>query len=175
MANDSAGVCVCLVSQAQPTSIKEGKGLVNCVHKLCPAALYSAVHSHYSILSHDALCHCLGSNSSLENSKRELGHLLCYCRNCKNTLPIVLRERAYSATGNSRLHYLKSGYVIQLIAFRWNTACIHSSPDPSLLFWKWVGLARLLYVYDCLVYMCVSHEDVATSSPGSSIGIGRTT
>ena len=26
-------------------------------------------------------------------------------------------ERAYSATGNSRVHYLKSGYVIQLIAF----------------------------------------------------------
>ena len=27
---------------------------------------------------------------------------------------------------------LKSGYVIQLTAFRWDTACIRSSPDPSL-------------------------------------------
>ena len=30
------------------------------------------------------------------------------------------------------MHYLKSGYVIQLIAFRWDKACIRSSPDPSL-------------------------------------------
>ena len=36
------------------------------------------------------------------------------------------REHAYSATGNSRVHYLKSHYVIQLIAFQWDTACIHS-------------------------------------------------
>ena len=28
------------------------------------------------------------------------------------------------------MHYLKCGYVIQLIAFRWDTACIRSSPDP---------------------------------------------
>ena len=39
-----------LVSQA--FGIK-GKGLVNCVCKPCPAALYSVVQSHCSILSHD--------------------------------------------------------------------------------------------------------------------------
>ena len=59
--------------------------------------------------------------------------------NCKNTSRIVFRERAYSTTGNSRLHYLKSDYIIQLIAFRWDKACIPSSPDlPSL---AEVGLA----------------------------------
>ena len=26
---------------------------------------------------------------------------------------------------------------------RRDTACVHSSPDPSLLLWKWVGLVRL--------------------------------
>ena len=54
-----------LVSQARPTSAKEGKGLVNCVYKPCPTALYSAVQSHCSILSHDALCHCLSSNRTV--------------------------------------------------------------------------------------------------------------
>ena len=103
---------------------------MNCVYKPCPAALYSAVQSHCSILSHDALRHYLSSNSSLENGERELGHLFRYCRSCKNTSTILLGERAYSATGNSRVYYLKSGYVIQLIAFRWDTACIRSSPDP---------------------------------------------
>ena len=41
------------------------KGLVNCVYKPCPAALYSAVQSHCRSLLHDALHHCLSSNNSL--------------------------------------------------------------------------------------------------------------
>ena len=123
----------CWTSLASQTHFrKRGKGLVNCVYKPCPAALYSAVQSSCSILSHDTLHHCLSSNSSLENSEREQGHLSRYYSNRKNTSRIVFRERAYSATGNSRVHYLKSGYVIQLIAFRWDKACIRSSPDPSL-------------------------------------------
>ena len=65
--------CILLVSLAIQTHLcKKGKGLVNCVYKLCPTALYSAVQSRCSILSHDALHHCLSSNSSLENGKREL-------------------------------------------------------------------------------------------------------
>ena len=52
-----------------------------------------------SILSLDAIYPCLSNNSSLENGERELGHLFCYCRSCKNTLTIHLREHAYSATG----------------------------------------------------------------------------
>ena len=113
------------------------------VYKSCPAALYSAVKSHCSILSHDGLCHCLSSNSSLEDGDRELGHLFHCCRSWKNTLTILLGECAYSAKGASRVHYLKSDYIIQLIAFWWDTACIRSSPYPSLLLWKWVGPARL--------------------------------
>ena len=107
---------IALGSQARPTSAKEGKGLVNCVYNPCLAALYSAVQSHCSILSHDTLCHCLSSNSSLKNGKRVQGHLFRYCRSWKNTSTIVLGVRAYSTTGNSRGHYLKSSYVIQLIA-----------------------------------------------------------
>ena len=42
------------ISLANPTHFrKKGKGLVNCVYKLCPTALYSAVQSRCSILSHD--------------------------------------------------------------------------------------------------------------------------
>ena len=93
---------------------------MNSVYKPCPAALYSAVQSHCSILSHDALRHCLSNNSSLENGERELGHFFRYCRSFKNTSTILLGEREYSATGNSRVHFSKSGYVIQLIAFRWD-------------------------------------------------------
>ena len=111
---------------------KRGKGLVNCVHKPCPGVLYSAPQSRCSILSHDALQHCFSANSSVENSERESGHFPRYYRNCKNTSRIVFRERAYPATGNSRVYYLKSGYVIQLIAFWWDKACVRSSPDPSL-------------------------------------------
>ena len=82
---------------------KRGKHLANFVYKPCPTALYSAVQSRCSILSHDTLCHCLSSNSSLENSQKDLGHLSHYCRNCKNTSRIGFRERAYSATSNSLL------------------------------------------------------------------------
>ena len=126
---------------------KRGKGLVNCIYKPCPAALYSAVQLCCSILSHDTLHHCLSSNNSLENSEREQGHLSRYYSNRKNTSRIVFRERAYSATGNSRVHYLKSGYVIQLIAFRWDKACIRSSPDPSLSYRSGSGLRDYVSTY----------------------------
>ena len=107
---------------------------MNCVYKQCPTALYSADQSRCSILSHDTLHHCLSCNKSLENGDRELGHLLCYCSSCcKNTfLTILFGECAHSTIGNLRVHYLKSDYVIELIAFWWDTTCIHSSPDPSL-------------------------------------------
>ena len=130
--NQSSSLRVLISLTSQTHFRKRGKGLVNCVHKPCPAALYSAVQSCCSILSHDTSHHCLSSNSSLENSKREQGHLSRYYSNRKNTSRIVFRERAYSATCNSRVHYLKSGYIIQLIAFQWDKACICSSPDPSL-------------------------------------------
>ena len=134
---------------------------MNCVYKPCPAALYSAVQSCCSILSHDTLHHCLSSNSSLENSEREQGHLSRYYSNHKNTSRIVFRERAYSATGNSRVHYLKSGYVIQLIAFRWDKACIHSSPFPLLRKWVWLARLTSYMSYSCL--LCYSQPGAYSS------------
>ena len=132
---------IALPSLASQTHFrKRGKSLVNCVYKPCPGALYSAPQSRCSILSHDTLHHCFSSDNSLENSERELGHLSRYYRNCKSTSRIVFRERTYPATGNSRVHYLKSGYVIQLIAFWWDKACIRSSPDPSLFCGSGSGL-----------------------------------
>ena len=133
-------LCSKVVSQARPTSGKIGKGLVNCVYKPCPTALYSVAQSRCSILSHDTLHHYLSSNSSLENDEHEVGHLFCYCRNCKNTSTILLRERAYSATGNSRVHYLK-------IWLRHPANCIpvghglytqFTRPFPFLRKWVWL-------------------------------------
>ena len=88
---------------------KRGKGPVNCVYKPCPAALYSAVQSRCSILSHDTLHHCLSSNSSLENSEREQGHLSRYYSNRKNT------ENSFQGACllcNRYFKSAKSGYVI---------------------------------------------------------------
>ena len=138
LASLSAAVHFDLVSQARPTSAREERGSGE---QRIQAVSRRTVQSDCSILPHDALHHCLSSNSCLENGEHELGHLFRYCRSCKSTSTLLLGERAYSATGNSKVHYLKSGYVIQLIAFRWDTACIRSSPDPSLLLRKWVGLA----------------------------------
>ena len=70
---------------------KRGKGLVNCVYKLCSTILYSVVQSRCSILSHDTLHHCLSSNASFQNGDRELEYLFRYCRNCKNISTILLR------------------------------------------------------------------------------------
>ena len=46
-------------------------------------------------------------------------------------------------TGISRVHYLKSDYVILLLAFWLDTSYIRSSLDSSLLR-KWVWLVRLM-------------------------------
>ena len=94
---------------------KKGKGLVNCVCKLRPTTLYSADQSCCSlILSHDALCPRLSSNSGLENSKRELRHLSTSATVKKTSL---LRERAIW------LHN-------PLIAFWWVRLSL-AWPDPT--------------------------------------------
>lgn len=99
---------------------ENGKSLVNCVYTLCPSTLYSVVQSCCSILSHDT--HSLSNNSSLEDTKRELGHLFCYCRD----YIIYFSGSVLALLGE----YLKSGFDIQLITLRWDTAC---SSDPSLI------------------------------------------
>ena len=98
------------------------------------------VQSCCSILSHDPLHHGLSSNS-LETGKRGL---FCYCRSCKNTSAVLLREHAYSATGN----YLKSGSFEIWLHHPGN--CIPGGHSfymqftrPLLFLLKWVWLTRL--------------------------------
>ena len=79
---------------------KRGKGLMNCVNKLCPAALYSAVQSQCSVLSYNTLHHCLSSNTGRQNGKRELGCLFATAGTVKKISTILLREHAYATTGN---------------------------------------------------------------------------
>ena len=67
-----------------PLHEKEGFGEL-CIQSVSPP--------HCIVWSYsNTLYHCLSSN----RKQRELGHLSHYCRNCFH------RERAYSATGNSR-------------------------------------------------------------------------
>ena len=116
---------------------REGSGELRCV----PLHYYGAIQSHCSILSHDRLHHHLSGNNGLVNGDRELGHLFCYYRNCKNTLTILLGEHAHFVTGISRVQ----------IWLRHLANCIpvghdvySSSQDPSLFFFFFfaeVGLA----------------------------------
>ena len=64
-----------ILSHKPGSLLQKGNGLVNCLYKPCPAALYSVIQSHCSVLSHDALHDFLSSNNSLENGEGELGHL----------------------------------------------------------------------------------------------------
>ena len=61
---------------------KKKKGLVNCicVYKPCPTIPYGMIQSHYSILSHDTLHHCLSSNNDLKNCDSSL-HKMIGCFN----------------------------------------------------------------------------------------------
>ena len=132
----SLSVTSTLVSQARPTSANKGKGLVNCVHKLCPATLHNAAQSCYSILSHDTLHHHLSSSNGLENGNRELGQLFCFYWGCKNT-STTSQWYFKSVLFEIWLHHLANCIPVGQDL---NT---HSSPDPSLLLWKWFWLARL--------------------------------
>ena len=98
------------------------------------------VQSCCSILSHDPLHHGLSSNS-LETGKRGL---FGYCRSRTNTSAVLLREHAYSATGN----YLKSGSFEIWLHHPGNCIpgghCFYMQFTRPLLFLlKWVWLTRL--------------------------------
>ena len=93
-----------------------------------------------AVFCHMNIHHCLSSNSSLENSEREQGHLSRYYRNRKNTFRIVFRERAYSATGNSRVEiWLR--HPANCIPVGQGLYMQFTRPCPLLR--KWVWLARL--------------------------------
>ena len=153
-----------LVSQAWPTSAKEGRGSVE---QRIPAVSRRTVQCSTIRLQYFVTWRitspCLSSNSSLQNGEHELGHLFRCCRSCKNTSTILLRERAYSATGNSRVHYLKSGYVIQLIAFRWDMA-VHQT--LSLLLRKCETKLQpphlLPHLHNMLVISSSAHAHIKT-------------
>ena len=73
---------------------------------------------------------------------KELGHLFCYYRSYKTLGPYSLESVV------TLQEVIQECITIQLIACRWDTACISacilSSPDPSLFLRKWVWLARLI-------------------------------
>ena len=87
--------------------------------------------SHCHILSHDMLHHCLSSNNSLENEQQQRGGTHSTMQKCEEC-----------AADSSRVHYFKSDYIIQLIAFQWNSlVCMVHQTIPFL--WRWVWLIRM--------------------------------
>ena len=115
--------CSCM-GRSRPTSAKKGRGVTGTSHVLLHCTVQ--VQLHYSILSCGTLHHLLSKNNGLKNGDRELGHLFCYYRNCKN---------------NSTIRFLESVHTLQQVRFHvciiWNlvtssdcipVAYIHSSP-----------------------------------------------
>ena len=72
------------------------------------------VQLHYSILSRGTLHHLLSRNIGLENGDREVGHLFCYYTGTVKTIRLSSRRvcTLYTTGQISRVHFLKSGYII---------------------------------------------------------------
>ena len=72
------------------------------------------VQLHYSILSRGTLHHLLSRNIGLENGNREVGHLFCYYTGTVKTIWLSSRRvcTLYTTGQISRVHFLKSGYII---------------------------------------------------------------
>ena len=121
-----------LVSQARPTSAREGNVWCTAYTNLVPA--HCTVHpNHVAVFCHMMHSIIVSVAIAISKTAKESQDIFpATTETVKNTSRIVFRERAYPATGNSRVHYLKSGYVVKLIAFQWDKACIRSSPDPFL-------------------------------------------
>ena len=84
-----------MISLASQTHFrKKGKGLVNSYTSCVPP--HRMVQSNHVTVSCYVTHHHLSSNNGLENSDRELGHLFCYYRSCKNTSTILVREHMHS-------------------------------------------------------------------------------
>ena len=129
-------------SLASQTHFREKKG------RVWWTVYTSYVPLHYRVWSNhvEVFCHMTHyitvwvATAVFTKIERELERFFLYCMSCKNTLTVLLRERAYSVPDNSRVHYLKSDYFIHLIAFWWDTACICSSSDPFLFCGSGFGL-----------------------------------
>ena len=76
-----------LVSQARPTSAREGKvwWTVYTSHASSHCTVWS---NHVAVFCH-MIHYIIVWMAVLKNSERELGHLSCYCRDSKNTSRIV--------------------------------------------------------------------------------------
>ena len=98
--------CISLTSQTHLR--KNEKGLVNCIHTPCSATL-SRITS-------------LSSDSSLENGETELGHFPTTAGPVKHWL-YFSENMLTPQQVIQECNFLKTGYVIQLIAFSWDTAC----------------------------------------------------
>ena len=133
------------------------------------------VQSHCSILSHDALHDCLSSNSSLENGERGLGYPgypFRYCTSCKNTLNILLGERAYSTTGKfkSLLLYIWLCHPANCILVGHGLYTQFNRPFPSFeevgqtcettLYTEYVGIAITFLLINNLVNFHVPSSDL---------------
>ena len=135
-----------LVSQARPTSAKR-KGSGEMRIQAVSRCTVQCGTSHCSILSHDALHDCLSSNNSLENGERERGHLFRYCRNCKNASTTLLRERAYSTTGEfkSTLFDIWSRHPANCIPVGHGLYMQFTRPFPSFAELGWARETTLHY------------------------------
>ena len=129
--------------KSRPTSAKKGKGgipvqAMSCCTVLCKSN-YITVSCH--VAHYITFC---SRNSGLENGDRELGHLFCYYRNCKNNSIVAIYR------------FSESVHTLQQVRFHvciiWNPVTssnwLHSSGlytqfTMQPLLWKWVWLARL--------------------------------
>ena len=120
-----------LVSQARPTSAKEGKGPVNCIYKPCPTVRYN----HIAVFC----------------------HMTHYVTVCVAMAVLKTAKESFSATAEAvkTLQLYLSGSMLtpQQVIQEWLPHPANRIPvgQSSLLLRKWVGLARLTrkFVFAC--------------------------
>ena len=126
-----------LASQTQFHKGREGSGELRIQavsrRKPCPAALYGAVQSRCSIFH---MTHYITVSVAIAVLKKSQD-IFSATAGAVKTFRLYFSGRVLTP---QQVHYLKSGYVIQLIAFRWGKACILSSLDPSLFCGNGSGL-----------------------------------
>ena len=114
---------------------KKGKGLVNtCVLPHC-----TVWSNHVTIFCH--MTQCLSSNDGLENGDRELGHLFCYYRSCKNTSTIYLIEVRTLQQVFQECFIVASSSCIVVGHQTFLAFSEHQIFSLFFFVWKWVWLA----------------------------------
>ena len=119
-----------LVSQARPTSAKEGKGLVNCVYKPCPTGMQLAGW-HNQISNNALLNYLLRSKHAPREVKSKCFY--SFCSSGKDALALFRRFQDSYCYSNSDIirHVTKyCNLIVPHCTVRRDTACIRCSPDP---------------------------------------------